>query len=357
MGLNITKDTVFYILAPADVDTGGPHDLHQLACELKDQGKKVYMYYFPENQKEPVHKNYKVYNLPFTNKIEDMKKNVLVIPEINQTILLSKKFIKIQKVLWWLSLDYFFISKFTENFPKIVRSIIKIPFNLINLFHKVTLNNFGNLTLSKYLRFVYLNYPFKNITKVDDILINLSQSKYQYHVLNSKNIQSELLFDYIREDYFEAAKEISFENKENFVCYNPRKSSLFMKQIIMSNTDIKFVPLINYGINELIEILLKSKIYVDFGFHPGVDHLPREAAILKNCIITNKEGSVNYQDAVSINENFKFYEKRKSLKLIRNKIIQIFNNFDTEIEYFENYRKILYDEKKVFKQQVSKIFN
>ena len=125
----------------------------------------------------------------------------------------------------------------------------------------------------------------------------------------------------------------------------------------MSNTDIKFVPLIDYGINELIEILLKSKIYVDFGFHPGVDHLPREAAILKNCIITNKEGSANYQDAVSINENFKFYEKRKSLKLIRNKIIQIFNNFDTEIEYFENYRKILYDEKKVFKQQVSKIFN
>ena len=118
MGLNITKDTVFYILAPADVDTGGPHDLHQLACELKDQGKKVYMYYFPENQKEPVHKNYKVYNLPFTNKIEDMKKNVLVIPEINQTILLSQKFIKIQKVLWWLSLDYFFISKFTENFQK-----------------------------------------------------------------------------------------------------------------------------------------------------------------------------------------------------------------------------------------------
>ena len=60
-----------------------------------------------------------------------------------------------------------------------------------------------------------------------------------------------------------------------------------MKQIIMSNTDIKFVPLINYGINELIEILLKSKIYVDFGFHPGVDYLAREAAILKNCVISN----------------------------------------------------------------------
>ena len=106
-----------------------------------------------------------------------------------------------------------FYLKIHGKFSKIVRSIIKIPFNLINLFHKVTLNNFGNLTLPKYLRFVYFNYPFKNIAKVDDILINLSQSKYQYHVLNSKNIQSELLFDYIREDYFKAAKEISFENK------------------------------------------------------------------------------------------------------------------------------------------------
>ena len=356
MKLDITKDTIFYIMAPTNVDTGGPHDLHQLGYELKNQGKKVYMYYFPEKQDDPIHENYKVYNIPFTKKIEDLKKNILIIPEINQTIMLSKEFKNIQKVLWWLSLDYFFISKFIGNFPKILRSIIKIPYNLISLFHKITLYSFGNLNLPRYLKFIYLNYPFKNVVRVDDISLNLAQSKYQHYILNLKNIKSKFLFDFIREEYFKASEKISLKKKENIVCYNPRKSSSFMNEIINSNPDIKFVPLINYKINELIEILSKSKIYIDFGFHPGVDHLPREAAILKNCIITNKEGSAYHQDAVPINKDYKFEEKRKNLITIRNKISHIFNNFESEINYFENYRNKLQDEKKIFEKQVIDLF-
>ena len=357
MKLKITQDSVFYILAPANVDTGGPHDLHQLGFELKNLGKQVFMFYYPEGQNDPVHKNYKIYDLPYTNKIEELKKNVLIIPEINQTILLSKKYKNIQKALWWLSLDYFFVSKFIENFPKLVRSIIKIPFNLIKFFNKITKYNFGNLSLPKYLKFIYLNYPFKNTMKIMDISINLSQSKYQYHVLNSKKIDSKLLYDFIRGEYFEAAENISYHKKRNIVCYNPRKSSQFMKEIINANPDIEFKPLINYSISELIDILSSSKIYMDFGYHPGVDHLPREAAILKNCVITNKEGSAFYQDAVSIDENYKFDEKRKNIILIRKKIDKIFNEYETQIDNFDNYRKRLQDEKNIFKKQVFEIFN
>ena len=306
MKLNITKDTIFYILAPAGVDTGGPHDLHQLASELKSLGKKVFIYYFPSNHKDPIHKNYKIYDLPYTTQIIDSEENVLIIPEINQTIMISKEYKAIQKALWWLSLDYFFVSKFNNDFPKFIRSILKIPYNLVCLFNNITANAFGNLSLSKYLKFIYLNYPIKNMVKVKDININLSQSKYQYHVLNSKNISSSLLFDFIREDYYEAEKKLSLSNKENIICYNPRKSSSFMKKIIKTNPDKKFIPLINLSIKELIEVLSKSKIYIDFGFHPGVDHLPREAAILKNCVLTNKEGRAYYSDAVPIDEDFKF---------------------------------------------------
>ena len=73
MKLNISDETIFYVLAPANIDTGGPHDLHQLANELKFLGKKVYMYYYPEDQKNLVHENYKLYDLPHTLKIEDNK--------------------------------------------------------------------------------------------------------------------------------------------------------------------------------------------------------------------------------------------------------------------------------------------
>ena len=357
MKLNISKETIIYIMAPANIDTGGPKDLHQLGCELKNLGKKVFMYYFPENQTNPVNNNYKIYNLPFVNKIVDNEKNILIVPEINTTIQLSRKYHNIQKVLWWLSLDFFFITKFHDNNSKFLRSLIKIPFNLINLFNSLTRNLFGNLSLSKYLKFIYLFYPFANIAKVDGINMNLSQSEYQYKVLKTKEINSLLLKDYIREEYLDAAKKISIKDKKNIICYNPTKSSKFMKKIIEDNSSIKFIPLAGYNIRELIKILSKSKIYMDFGFHPGVDHLPREAGILKNCIITNKEGSAFYQDAVPIGIEFKFDEKRKNLILIKNKIIRIFDNFETEIDFFNNYRKRIKDEKNVFKKQVNDIFN
>ena len=129
-----------------------------------------------------------------------------------------------------------------------------------------------------------------------------------------------------------------------------------MKRIIDSNPKIKFVRLEKYSMNEVIEILSRSKIYIDFGFHPGVDHLPREAAILKNCIITNKEGSAFYPDAVSINEKFKFEEKNSNLEKISEIINQILSNFEIELKEFDNYFNQLKNEKVNFKKQVLNIF-
>ena len=132
MKLKITEGTIIYIMAPANIDTGGPHDLHQLGYELKNLGKKVFMYYFPNDQKNPVHENYKTYDLAYTTEIEDLEKNILIIPEINQTILLSRKYRNIQKAIWWLSLDYYFVSKFINkeiNFKQLNEYIYRYSLN------------------------------------------------------------------------------------------------------------------------------------------------------------------------------------------------------------------------------------
>ena len=356
MNTNYYNDSIYYVICPSNNDTGGPKDLHQLALELKNLGKKVFMYYFPTNSDVKIHKNYEIFNIPFVNEIDDSDRNILIVPETNQAILISKQYKKIQKILWWLSLDFFFITSFNQNNSKIIKSVIKLPYEITCIFNKITKNYFGNLSFSKYLKIIYLNFPFKNFVKLEDFKMNLSQSMYQYKVLNSKNVKSNLLFDFIRDEYFYARKEISLKDKQNIICYNPSKSSAFMKRIIDSNPKIKFIRLENYKMSEVIEILSKSKIYIDFGFHPGVDHLPREAAILKNCIITNKEGSAFYSDAVSINEKFKFDEKKENLKKITEKINQIFNNFEIELKEFDDYIEQLKSEKVNFKKQVSNIF-
>ena len=40
----------------------------------------------------------------------------------------------IKKALWWLSVDFFLLTKFNDNFSKYLRSIIKIPYNFICFF-------------------------------------------------------------------------------------------------------------------------------------------------------------------------------------------------------------------------------
>ncbi len=130
-----------------------------------------------------------------------------------------------------------------------------------------------------------------------------------------------------------------------------------MNRIIETNPKVKFIPLTNYSMNQIIEILSLSKIYIDFGFHPGVDHLPREAAILKNCIITNTEGSAYYNEAVSIKTKFKFDEKRDNLVKISEIINSVFSNFENEIKNFDDYVKKLEREELEFKKQVSNIFS
>ena len=357
MKLNIEQKTTYYILCPSKLSTGGPKHLHQLGSELKNLGKKVFMHYYPSNQENPVHNNYKNYNLSYTDEIEDLDKNVLVVPEVYDSILVSKKYKNIQKVLFWMSLDFFFLSHFQEKHSKFVRSVIKIPFHFIRFFNEITANRFGNLSLVKYLKVIYLNFPFSNLFKIKDFKVNLAQSQYQHEVLNSKGVETHFLNDFIRKEFFEAAKKISIKKKENIICYNPAKSSSFMKKIIDTNPNIKFLPLQNYNMNQVIEILSKSKIYIDFGFHPGVDGLPRESAILKNCVLTNKEGSAFYQKAVPINEKYKFEEKKENLIKITETINNIFRNFEDELKNFETYVNGLEEEELKFKERVLKIFN
>jgi len=357
MKFRLNKNSKIYVLAPASIDSGGPTDLHQLALVLKNKfKKKVYMHYFP-TIKNPVHKNYKAFKIPFKNKIIDVKENILIVPEVYQTIEISKKYTNIQKGLWWLSVDLFLYHRFMNKNHSIIKSLIKIPHKLINFFNRFTSFYFGNISFFKYLKFIYLSQPFYNLFKIKDIKVNLVHSDYQFEALRSKKVKSVYLSDYIRDEYFKASKKILIKNKKNIICYNPRKNSIFFDKFIKLYPHIKFIPLINLNLKQMISTLSKSKIYIDFGFHPGQDHLPRESAILKNCIITNREGSAAHYNDIPIKNEFKFEEKNQNFFKIKQKIELIFNEFSQELKKFKYYRKILGEQEKIFNNQISKIFN
>ena len=101
--------------------------------------------------------------------------------------------------------------------------------------------------------------------------------------------------------------------------YNPKKGIEFTRQLIEAAPDLNWVPLENMSNEEVRGKLKTSKVYIDFGDHPGKDRFPREAAISGCCVITGKRGSAAYDD-VPIPEDFDGY--RSTIKAEKNKFIE-----------------------------------
>ena len=155
--IKINNKTIIYILAPSRTSTGGPECLPQLGQYLKKifSLKNVYMVYLPLNDSKPVHKDYKHYNMKFKNYIEDNENNILIIPEMYGMLKFSLNFKKITKVIWWLSIDNYFAFKFNAEYPKILRSFFKIPYNFISVFNRITNYQFGIFTYHDFLKSFY----------------------------------------------------------------------------------------------------------------------------------------------------------------------------------------------------------
>ncbi len=349
----LKKDTKIYILAPANTFTGGPECLHQLAFYISKIFKvETLIYYLPNETKNPIHKNFKHYKINYTNFIEDQKDNILIMPEQFMYLKFGLKYSNIRKIIWWLSIDNYFGYKFRFENKKIIRSIIKIPFNIVNIFNKITNYYFGVFTYQDYLKTIYKYSNFNEKEEIKQASSHFMQSFYAYNYLKEKIKNLYFLFDFQNKNLLKKSKEQN--KKENLICYS-HKSNDFI-QLLKRITNTKFIELRGFTPKQLIKIFKKSKIYIDFGYHPGKDKMPREAVLFNNCIITNYKGSAENKFDIPINKQFKFKQKYNDLKKINHIIEKLLKNYQKEIKKFTSYKKKVLNEEKMFKKQLLNIF-
>jgi hypothetical protein len=166
------------------------------------------------------------------------------------------------------------------------------------------------------------------------------QSFYALDFLQKNGAEKYLpLFDYIPSKYVESTYDIT--QKKNIVCYNPVKGLGITNQIKSLNPDIKFVPIVGMDESQIIELLKTSKIYIDFGHHPGRDRIPRESAILGNCVITNSTGSAGFYNDIPVSKEF----KTSNVEEIGNSIRNCFENFESVIGEYSLYRSSIKNQK------------
>lgn len=336
--LKLQFDSIIYILCPGNYKTGGPELLHQLYFSLKNKGYNVKLIYVGESENLKICEAFKKYTSDFStlNTIEDDKKNILIVPETYTQLL--RNFKNILTCIRWLSVDNYLNSiNLRYNFSR-----YKSLLTTIKLAIKRVLRN-KSLPLNKI--------ELKNID------LHLVQSYYSIKFLNSYKIFNYFyLSDYINEKYINSRNKIRLNCKQNIVCYNPSKGYAFTKLIIEGNPTIQFVPIKNMTENEIINLLLKAKVYIDFGNHPGKDRLPREACLMGCCVITDKKGSAAYKEDVPIPNYYKIEDKRKNLSKISTLIKDCLNNYENNIKNFEPYINFILGEKDKFIDNCDKWF-
>lgn len=313
-----------YIVSPVKTATGGTELLHQLSDKLIDYNKEVYMYYIGEYEGSNVEKRFSNYKTRRCYSIEDNSENLIIVPETLIGVLY--RFKNIKKAVWWLSVDFYPGSNKMK----------------VNLLHSV------------------IRYFKDKVNRIyDKKWIHFTQSEYaRIYLINDRKIPKENIFslsDYINKTYIEDIY-LNYYERKDIVLYNPKKGYDFTKIIIDTMPNIKWIPLINMTQEQMKSIMLKSKVYIDFGNHPGKDRIPREAALCGCCVITGKKGSAKNNIDVLIPEKYKIEDKVENIQKICEIISKCLLEYNIYKNDFEDYRKKIINEESVFLEDIKNIF-
>jgi len=318
---------MIYFIANANAVSGGPELQHQCCSVLKKFGyDSAIIYYeklrFGVDPSEEVVNRYSRYNCTIVKKIIDDKSNSVVFAE-GQWFFLPK-FHNVRKVFWWLSVDNYFAS-FKLSYAKLYAP-------------------FGGKS-KKY-------NPFA------PGIMHCCQSEYARQFLIEKGVdQGSIfsLFDYLSSEFIDSAKSEVNVKKKDCVLYNPRKGFEFTQHIIEAAPEFSWVPLENMTHEKMVEVMSSSKVYIDFGNHPGKDRIPREAVMCGCVVITGKRGAAKNNVDIPIPHEYKFEDDISRVPEIIKKIQECFDSYEVKRKDFDKYREIIIGEEDEFNSQVKNI--
>lgn len=335
--MNLSNYSKIYIFCEANGQSGGHELLHQLAYLLIKNKKDVKLIYYPISNSNQIPNKFNNYikKQDLATQVLDITNNLIIISESLTFLLYKYKNAKF--VIWWLSIDNYYFS----NGKNDIISLLLKHYNRL-----------------KYIfRYKSDKASFKLISKK----INLVQSYYAFDHLRNKGISNiRFLSDYINLDFLNDIK-LTNTARNNIVLYNPKKGTRVTNQIIKFSKkikpDIEFIPLINMSKEQIIEIMQKAKVYIDFGNHPGKDRIPREAALNGLIVIVGKRGSAINEFDVPIPSKYKISYDNNLLKSTFNILEESLNNYENLKSEFNQYVLKIKQEQNIFEQEVNEIFN
>ena len=324
-----------------EVPSGGPEALHQLAYMIRQHGGSAQMVYTgPKSNayidgdtlhctlspETTIQRHFSAY-MPIVAenaKLDD--KTLLIYPEVMTRQ--AKEWPVAQfgthRAVWWLSVD----SAFHCN--------------------------------ESFCEEEYRSEYFKNSS-----LIHLYQSAHAREFLKANGAQNYYpLFDFTDRDFvFQSQIKSGFseiEARRKTICFFPRKggplAELFVKSFDWEAIGVEFLPIQDMTKIQVRDALFRSKIYIDFGFHPGKDRVPREAAIAGSLILLMAVGAAKQFEDHPLDRYYLFNEQEVASGDLQKKVLDMIENCKKHYEKQRIYRQSVLWEHEQFSMQVRSLF-
>jgi hypothetical protein len=326
-----------YVVYPRGLRTGGPEALHQLVDMLRELGEDAYLVPHPATAGTPRAEQFEVYNAPEAPAPVDAEGNVVVVPEVYVADLHAYK--HATPICWWLSIDYS---------PTFVAGRTAL---------RSTAGPWSSLkeTLIPRLSAVKNHVDPRSIKR--SRIVHAVQSSYAWAFLFSHlNVVPSLLSDYTPSAEFVSAGGNGSRN-QRLVTFNPVKGGDIIREVMkVCDPSIEWRPIQGMTRTQVTATLGECGIYLDLGFHPGKDRMPREAALSGALTVVGRRGSGAFYSDVPIPWEHKITPGATEVSSAATLLPQLLAELPLEIAKQDSYRAVILSEKERFKREVADIF-
>ncbi|OZG65390.1 UDP-galactopyranose mutase [Bifidobacterium hapali] len=321
--------------------SGGGEALYQLAVDLKKFGYNIKIAYKgvkPFNPPRKFNKYLKELDVVLADDVKNKDDSFIIVPESDTESLFD--FPLYDKYIWWLSFNYydglFFSDPHRPTKLKFIKTFIKYI-----LYIKKKL-----LAFAKY---GHTCFPIKDVH-------NISGSYYISKMLASKmHVEFKELIHSIGKDFlnYGVYDGKGLDKRQDIVLYNPAKPSDLMA-ILLRRGNFHYIPVRNLSFQQMIDLFRKSKLYLDFGFFPGPERLPKETVFNGANVLVARRNAALTKD-VLIPEKYKI-EIDSDPQEVEGIIKEMLNNYDKDYKDFNEFRMYILNMEQNYYKQLEQIF-
>jgi hypothetical protein len=260
------------VLYPRGSRTGGPEALHQLVDALRSLGQDAYLTPLPGTREQPRVAEYAHYDAPELPEPVDASDCAVVASETGVVALAGVT--EAARVCWWLSVD---------NSPLFVAERMRR--------HGGRPRGAGALANAARAGRGLL---FRGLSRLPQWrgTLHLAQSHYAWHFLHDRlGVTPSLVTDHTPLADLDAMPRTPMAERGPTVAYNPKKGGWVVDELRRAGAPYEFVAIEKMTREEAFRALCASAVYLDMGYHPGKDRMPREAAIAGAVTVVARRGA------------------------------------------------------------------